>query len=103
MGNGYAISIKKVADSISVTKIQASTKTVKTSAGKSGIKLSWKKSAGYAVDYYAVFRSTKKSSGYSEVLEKLKVKRTIRNGQTTVAEKCNNRLAKFIRNRISTL
>ena len=40
-GNGYSISIKnKVADGISATKIQASTKTVKTAVGKSGIKLS---------------------------------------------------------------
>ena len=46
-------------DGIKKTKI-----TAKSALTKNGIKVSWKKSAGYKVDYYEVFRSTKKSSGY---------------------------------------
>lgn len=46
-------------DGIKKTKI-----TAKSALTKNGIKVSWKKSAGYKVDYYEVFRSMKKSSGY---------------------------------------
>lgn len=44
--------------------IQKTRITAKSALSKNGIKVSWKKSAGYKVDYYEVFRSTKKSSGY---------------------------------------
>ena len=41
------------------TKINAS-----TTAKKGSITVKWKKSAGFKVDYYQVFRSTKKNIGY---------------------------------------
>ena len=45
------------------TTIKASTTT---SGIKKGVKITWKKSAGYKVDYYEVWRSTKKSSGFKK-------------------------------------
>ena len=53
---------EKIRNGVENTKITL--KSSYTSKGK--IKLSWKKSAGYKVDYYEVFRSTKKSSGYGK-------------------------------------
>lgn len=44
--------------------VEKTTIKVSSSVGKRYIRLSWKKSAGYKMDYYEVFRSTKKSSGY---------------------------------------
>ncbi len=51
---------EKIRNGIKNTKITL--KSSLTSKGK--IKLAWKKSGGYKVDYYEVFRSTKKNSGY---------------------------------------
>ncbi len=50
-----------------IAGIEATTISLSTSYTSSGkIKLSWKKSAGYRVDYYQVYRSTKRSSGYGK-------------------------------------
>ena len=46
--------------------VQNTTLKAKSSAGKDLIRLRWTKSWGYKVDYYQVFRSTQKSSGYGK-------------------------------------
>lgn len=50
---------KKIKDGIQATKID-----VKAAYAKRGIKVTWRKSKGYRVDYYQVFRSKKRTTGY---------------------------------------
>ena len=47
-----------------IAGIQKTKLTLKNTVGKRYIKLNWSKSPGYKVDYYEVFRSVKKNSGY---------------------------------------
>ena len=52
---------QKIIDGIEDTTIKLS-----SSIAKKGIKVTWTKSPGYKVDYYQVYRSVKKSSGYGK-------------------------------------
>lgn len=56
--------LEKIKAGVEATTLVARSKKVKTSSGKTAIKVTWTKSKGYKVDYYEVFRSTKKDSGY---------------------------------------
>ena len=54
--------LEKIKAGVKATTLTARSKKIKTAAGKTAIKVTWTKSKGYKVDYYEVFRSTKKSS-----------------------------------------
>lgn len=63
----YAAKYDKLKAGIEGTKVVSLKAAATVSGSKKSVKLSWKKSnSGYAVDYYQVWRSTKKSSGYSK-------------------------------------
>ncbi|MDO4482780.1 MAG: hypothetical protein Q4C14_08715, partial [Bacillota bacterium] len=47
-----------------IAAVKATTIKASTTADKGRINLSWKKSSGCSVDYFQIFRSTKKTKGY---------------------------------------
>lgn len=57
-----AARLEKLKKGVQNTTIKAST----VSGVKKGVKITWKKSKGYSVDAYEIWRSTKKSSGYKK-------------------------------------
>lgn len=65
--------------------VKATTIKLSTVSGiKKGVKISWKKSAGYKLDYYEIWRSVKKSSGFKKLYTtKSSTKSSYTNTKTT--------------------
>lgn len=72
---------QSIIDGVKATTIKLKT----TKAGKGYIKMEWTKSKGYKVDYYQVFRSTKRYEGYGKkpffVKETSNLKSTYKNNK----------------------
>ena len=58
---------EKLIAGVNATKMTAKSSITKNSKGKKAIKISWIQSKGYKVDYYEVWKSTKKNSGYKKL------------------------------------
>ena len=46
--------------------MEATTLKARSTKTEKGIKITWEKSKGYKVDYYEIYRSTKRYSGYGK-------------------------------------
>ena len=58
----YAAKLDRIKSGVEATTIRLQS----AHTAKGNIKLTWRKSPGYRVDYYEVFRSTKRYSGYTK-------------------------------------
>ena len=67
-----AARIEKLKKGVRTTTIKAST----VSGVKKGVKITWKKSKGYSVDAFEIWRSTKMSSGYKKTFTTTNGKKT---------------------------
>lgn len=67
-----AAKLERTKSGVKATSIKLST----VSGIKKGVKISWKKSAGYKLDYYEIWRSVKKSSGFKKISTTKNAKKT---------------------------